>query len=287
MPPSPHPSTVRAANRRRRVVQATLAAILLVGTLVAVRIGTDSTDSAAHGNSIEAKTTWGKGKQKKHSNRSSHLIKGAKAKQWSQNGWTKAGTRTKKNADSKGSKTTKHKAKDEAKDKSPGTGGTSESKTPSATPGNGTDESPTVTPARPTEPSGPSTPTPPSGGHGLQVDVATLPDHVAGATSHRIGTAGYQPRRNDGVGAFRINCFMSHMAYDDPIVAPGRPGGSHLHSFFGNDSIDAYSSSATVANSGGSTCTGGTANRSGYWVPSMIDTRTQRAVQPWREAGVP
>jgi hypothetical protein len=73
---------------------------------------------------------------------------------------------------------------------------------------------------------------------------------------------------------------MSHMAFDDPIVAPGRPGASHLHTFFGNTGVDAFSNAATIAGSGGSTCRGGTANRSAYWVPSMIDTSTGAAVAP-------
>ncbi len=73
---------------------------------------------------------------------------------------------------------------------------------------------------------------------------------------------------------------MSHMAFDDPIVAPARPGASHLHTFFGNSGVDAFSTAASVAGSGGSTCRGGTANRSAYWVPSMIDTTTGAPVAP-------
>ena len=36
------------------------------------------------------------------------------------------------------------------------------------------------------------------------------------------------------VGAFRFICQASHEAYNDPIVFPGQPGKSHLHTFFGN-----------------------------------------------------
>src|SRR6478752_5197313 len=72
-------------------------------------------------------------------------------------------------------------------------------------------------------------------------------------------------------GTFRIPCAYSHMAYDDPIVFAGSPGASHLHVFFGNTSVDANSTQQSL-DAGGSTCRGGTANRSAYWMPAMIDT---------------
>ncbi|MGL5828717.1 MAG: DUF1996 domain-containing protein, partial [Angustibacter sp.] len=75
----------------------------------------------------------------------------------------------------------------------------------------------------------------------------------------------------DGNSAFRVNCHMSHFAFDDPIVAPGKPSGSHLHMFFGNTGTDAFSTTESLVNSGNSTCSGGTANRSAYWMPAVID----------------
>lgn len=83
----------------------------------------------------------------------------------------------------------------------------------------------------------------------------------------------------DGVGAFRETCDYSHMAFDDPIVFPGRPGASHLHTFFGNTTADGNSTNDTLA-AGGSSCAGGTANRSSYWVPSLVDSNTMKAVVP-------
>jgi hypothetical protein len=74
---------------------------------------------------------------------------------------------------------------------------------------------------------------------------------------------------SDGVGAFRTICLPSHRANDDPIVFPGRPGASHLHEFFGNANTDAYST--TMVSTALSSCPGGTANQSGYWVPAMLD----------------
>ena len=72
-------------------------------------------------------------------------------------------------------------------------------------------------------------------------------------------------------GQFRIACEFSHFAYDDPIVAPGEPGGSHLHMFFGNTDVNAYSTYDTLANSGSSTCNGQEINRTGYWMPALFD----------------
>ena len=64
------------------------------------------------------------------------------------------------------------------------------------------------------------------------------------------------------------------MAFDDPIVYPGQVGKSHLHVFFGNTGANANSTAASIAGSGNSTCDGGTVNRSAYWVPALIDTRS-------------
>ena len=70
------------------------------------------------------------------------------------------------------------------------------------------------------------------------------------------------------------------MAFDDPIVAPGGPGASHPHVFFGNTAIDAYSTITSIQTTGNSTCAGGIANRSGYWVPAIVDTRDNRPLVP-------
>jgi hypothetical protein len=84
----------------------------------------------------------------------------------------------------------------------------------------------------------------------------------------------------DGRGAFRIVCDFSHMNYDDPIVYPGQPGRAHLHAYFGNTDVDASTTAESLATTGSSTCRGGIANRSSYWVPAMIDTTTGRPVAP-------
>ena len=42
---------------------------------------------------------------------------------------------------------------------------------------------------------------------------------------------------------FVENCRYSHQAPDDPIVFPGQPGASHQHTFVGNRTTSAFSSS--------------------------------------------
>ena len=81
------------------------------------------------------------------------------------------------------------------------------------------------------------------------------------------------------IGAFREPCFFSHFAQVDPIVSPGTVS-LHLHAFFGNTGTNARSTAASIANSGNSTCAGGTLNRTSYWVPAMIDTRTGTPIVP-------
>lgn len=76
---------------------------------------------------------------------------------------------------------------------------------------------------------------------------------------------------SDGEGQFRINCVYSHFNYDDPIVFPGQPGKSHLHMWIGNTTGDAYTTSDSLLNSGGSSCDGFELNRSAYWVPALLD----------------
>jgi len=85
------------------------------------------------------------------------------------------------------------------------------------------------------------------------------------------------PGSND-TGDFRTVCEFSHLAFDDPIVYPGRPGAAHLHSFVGNTGTDANSTYDNMG-SAKSTCRGGTVNLSAYWVPAIIDTATNLPVK--------
>ncbi|MES2547633.1 MAG: DUF1996 domain-containing protein [Pseudomonadota bacterium] len=83
-----------------------------------------------------------------------------------------------------------------------------------------------------------------------------------------------------GAGEFRIGCKVSHMSNDDPLVYPNQQGAAHHHTFFGNTSVNYKSDLMTLSSTGNSTCTGGIANRSAYWIPSIIDTSTNTAIVP-------
>jgi hypothetical protein len=60
------------------------------------------------------------------------------------------------------------------------------------------------------------------------------------------------------------------MNTDDPIVYPGQPGRAHLHTYFGNTGTDAFSTHESLRQTGNSTCVGGIANRSAYWIPTLL-----------------
>jgi hypothetical protein len=103
------------------------------------------------------------------------------------------------------------------------------------------------------------------------VDTSAIPSGDPGSGLVQIEPTSEQPVASDGVGAFRNECTFSHMNFDDPIMFPGRPGVAHLHTFFGNSATDANSTTDSIRNSGNSTCRGGIANRTGYWVPALLD----------------
>jgi hypothetical protein len=119
------------------------------------------------------------------------------------------------------------------------------------------------------------------------INTALLPAAAGSFSTARVRTlsaaelasANFQPVAAD-VGAFRDPCSFSHMSFDDPIVYPGKPGLSHLHTFVGNDQLSASSTTASIAGTGGSTCGGGTLNRTGYWMPTVVDTRTGQPLAP-------
>lgn len=72
-------------------------------------------------------------------------------------------------------------------------------------------------------------------------------------------------------GVFHVACNVSHFAYDDPIAIPGQPGRAHLHMFFGNTETNAYSDADSILNRGNGSCQHEELNRTGYWVPALLD----------------
>jgi hypothetical protein len=116
---------------------------------------------------------------------------------------------------------------------------------------------------------------------GLAYDPARIPAGDPGVGFVNLRTTGEKPGVDpDGIGAFRTVCQYSHMRPDDPIVKPGQPGASHLHTFWGNTLTNANSTAESILGSGNGTCRGGTVNRTAYWAPSIIDTRTGTPIAP-------
>ncbi|WP_405014587.1 DUF1996 domain-containing protein [Kitasatospora sp. NBC_01539] len=69
------------------------------------------------------------------------------------------------------------------------------------------------------------------------------------------------------VAEFLADCPYSHRLPDDPIVFPGLPGASHMHSFFGNNATNGNSNLGSLETAGG-TCNP-VADISSYWVPTL------------------
>jgi hypothetical protein len=72
---------------------------------------------------------------------------------------------------------------------------------------------------------------------------------------------------------FIENCRYSHQAPDDPIVFPGKAGASHLHTFVGARTTNAFSNFGTLR-SGGTTCKRQD-DTAAYWVPALYQGSTQ------------
>jgi hypothetical protein len=66
---------------------------------------------------------------------------------------------------------------------------------------------------------------------------------------------------------FQANCAVTHTAPDDPIVYPGQPGRSHDHTFMGNTTTNAQSTTGSLY--GGTTTCKAPADASAYWMPSL------------------
>jgi hypothetical protein len=102
---------------------------------------------------------------------------------------------------------------------------------------------------------------------GLALAVLVSGETSAGGKS--LDPEGRTPASLNDLGGveFVHSCRFTHEAPDDPIVYPGKPGLSHLHTFVGNRTTNAFSTYASLR-SGGTTCAR-TADRSAYWAPAL------------------
>jgi hypothetical protein len=87
----------------------------------------------------------------------------------------------------------------------------------------------------------------------------------------------YPYQQSDGTGAFRITAYYSNYGYADPIAYPGGMS-PHAHIFYGNRCIASTTSDPTTCPS--TTSDGGTLNKTGYWVPAIIDSTGQAVISP-------
>lgn len=76
---------------------------------------------------------------------------------------------------------------------------------------------------------------------------------------------------------FQANCAPTHRLPDDPIIYPGLAGASHLHTFMGNTSTDAATTTESLIAAGETSCLA-PGDLSAYWMPTLF--RGDQAVDP-------
>lgn len=104
---------------------------------------------------------------------------------------------------------------------------------------------------------------------------------IAGAPGSAAGSPPAASASGPGAAYVRVaefvaECGSSHRLADDPIVYPGQPGVSHMHSFFGSTVTDAHTTLEDLQGSG-TTCDP-VADVSAYWVPTMY--RNGQPIEP-------
>jgi Domain of unknown function (DUF1996) len=67
---------------------------------------------------------------------------------------------------------------------------------------------------------------------------------------------------------YALGCSFSHRNNDDPVVFPGQPGRSHNHTYIGNRSVDAGTTSASLI--GGRSSCESESDSSAYWMPTLF-----------------
>jgi hypothetical protein len=108
----------------------------------------------------------------------------------------------------------------------------------------------------------------------ISYPASTISDNFT--TASGITTGVTPSNSDDPVGAFRMFCGGGQVLPDDPLVYANQSGASHFHQFYGNTSVTAKTTTATLRATGGTTCGNGSdqnhpLNRSAYWFPAMMD----------------
>ncbi len=127
----------------------------------------------------------------------------------------------------------------------------------------------------------PTTTTPPkaapevSQGGWVSVDQAAWQKQVSTYKAYKTTPV---PAGVGNLPEFRADCKYSHRLADDPIVLPGLPGASHMHSFVGNKALDAGTKAADLMKFTATTCKP-VQDHSAYWVPTLYDNATGKPVE--------
>lgn len=118
------------------------------------------------------------------------------------------------------------------------------------------------------------TPSASSGTGWIDIDQAKWNAQLAEFAAMQMAPA---PANAVRVSEFNATCQYSHSRPDDPIVFPGLPGASHMHSFFGNRSTNAATTTASLFANTATSC-GPAQDLSAYWVPTLYERG--QAVEP-------
>lgn len=128
------------------------------------------------------------------------------------------------------------------------------------------------TSASPDNPPGASTTAPTHDGHGS----SAAPPPETGFVMANPPVTGTVPSTANPPRAahreFQANCSYTHRRTDDPIVRPNQPGASHEHTFLGNPSVDAFTTTESLL--AATTACKVPADRSGYWFPTVVNGST-------------
>ncbi|AWS43879.1 coagulation factor 5/8 type domain-containing protein [Streptosporangium sp. 'caverna'] len=116
--------------------------------------------------------------------------------------------------------------------------------------------------------------TAPAGTGWINVDQAAWNAQLA---AFRAMTPAPVPANAVRVPEFNATCTYSHSRPDDPIIFPGLPGASHMHSFIGNRSTDAFTTTQTLLGNAGTSCAPAQ-DLSAYWIPTLYEH--DRPIEP-------
>jgi hypothetical protein len=100
------------------------------------------------------------------------------------------------------------------------------------------------------------------------LSVALVAATTAVVTSHLAGADTVVTHHE-----FQVDCSFVNRLSDDPIVFPNQPGASHNHTFVGNISTNANSSSASLLAATSNSCLNPD-DLSAYWFPTVLNGTT-------------